>query len=1267
MHLKVSCPRCESTYQVDASLHGKFMRCPNTSCRTIFEVCEGGAPPPAPPPPAVPSAPSVAHQTGSVADFVPILPAEQAYPAEAIPILPVEIAAPEEPPASATVASTFAPPPVRARGHAPVSPVEPPRAPEPARPPQKRRPVRAPAASPPVRTQAPPVAEKPAEPVAPAAPVQAPEAATAPSADALDLLRELGLPVDEAEVSAPEQAPPAETRPVEAGPIEYTGGAAPPPPVRRGDGDSLMEAPAFDSAPRSSEAVEEAPRKRRRSLVAVVAMLAIVGGVGWAVFHFASGQAVGNEEERYKQALKQYEARNFAEAAELLRTLARDFPKSPNEASYRFLAELSDVRDPIYRVQDVEDTRGTLKRLAEFTIFAKDDPLLAKYHADLHDSFRKLGEELTEVAKQKLEPVLLAEARFAFTAAAKYRAAPGTSSRDLTPELAEIEKQIAARQRRERTVAYVQGSLSNATAAVVQEVRTTVADAGLSGDPDVKALLDRLPQAHLASVKYTPVPPEPGNDPAAEDREPSLLVAPALDGRRATVRAGRRPVLAVARGVLYALEPEDGEVRWAVRVGADTTSLPLWLPRTEVAPESVLVLSSDSQTLASLDAATGATRWRRRLSAPCLGRPVLLGSRAFVPSYNGRVEEIEVNGGALLGHYDLGQPLTVGGAHQPGTSLIYFPADNFCVYVLDVARRACVAVLYSGHPSGSLRGPPLVLAAEAVAALPGKTSGYLLLNQADGLEAMRVRAFALPVATADAPALQPEPRLDGWAWFPPYTDGEKLALVTDAGAFALYGIEPRAGRSPFVTLFTEKLAQAAAGRAYSGRAQLVHADGRQFWVLAHGGLYRLETSFTRESGPRLSPPGPALLEVGSPLHSSQVRVNDRGETTLFLTTQSAGGQDCLVTAVDAGAGEVRWQRQLGLVTRGQPVAVGGRILAQDLGGGLFLFDADKVPDAAGRLWCLGGRKFSGPPATEDGAFHLLTTPGGEKAYAVAVTRQDSGPVLTVREFVQGKEPEAPRTFPLQAPLAGTPAVVGDALVLPLNNGILVRQPLAGGAASTGPNWRAAHADEHATGHVVPLNAEEFLVTDGSRGLRRMGTDGKVWETKASVELPERIVSPPVVLPAGEGGELRVCVADTANTVTLLRGDELRAARRWTMSGRITAGPFARGAGVGCVLEHRRLVWLDPEQIKPLWGVDFRGDVVGQPELVGGVLVVADQRGQIQGLDPATGQPRGTGYTLKANVAPTAAPVAFGADRLFAPLTDGTVLLLSRKYLAAPAR
>ena len=62
-------------------------------------------------------------------------------------------------------------------------------------------------------------------------------------------------------------------------------------------------------------------------------------------------------------------------------------------------------------------------------------------------------------------------------------------------------------------------------------------------------------------------------------------------------------VFALTRGVLYALGERDGHVLWFVRVGIDTTTLPVRLPRGEANPrELVLVLSSDANTLTARDA-----------------------------------------------------------------------------------------------------------------------------------------------------------------------------------------------------------------------------------------------------------------------------------------------------------------------------------------------------------------------------------------------------------------------------------------------------------------------------------------------------------------------------------------------------------------------------------------------------------------------------------------------------------------------------------------
>src|SRR5262249_17747278 len=155
---------------------------------------------------------------------------------------------------------------------------------------------------------------------------------------------------------------------------------------------------------------------------------------------------------------------------------------------------------------------------------------------------------------------------------------------------------------------------------------------------------------------------------------------------------------------LYGLDENSGLVRWALRVGATglpspplldlsdllrvhelrvggVSLLPVRLPATETTPERLLVVTATPPGLLALDA-TGSELWRVALDSLCVGRPVVLGRRAYVVTAAGRVCEVETARGELLGWYDLGQSPGAGPAWQQGTDRLYVPGDRGLVYVL---------------------------------------------------------------------------------------------------------------------------------------------------------------------------------------------------------------------------------------------------------------------------------------------------------------------------------------------------------------------------------------------------------------------------------------------------------------------------------------------------------------------------------------------------------------------------------------------------------
>jgi outer membrane protein assembly factor BamB len=267
--------------------------------------------------------------------------------------------------------------------------------------------------------------------------------------------------------------------------------------------------------------------------------------------------------------------------------------------------------------------------------------------------------------------------------------------------------------------------------------------------------------------------------------------------------------------------------------------------------------------------------------------------------------------------------------------------------------------------------------------------------------------------------------------------------------------------------------------------------------------------------------------------------------------------------------------------------------------------------------------------------------------------------------------------------AGAPVIVGNWLVVPMSNGVVLnvsRAPL-GGTLKGGSNWRSSRLGSDARCYITALGPDKFVATDGGRGLSfwRITDTGlmigllasdKPDEDKPPIVMDDRIVAAPVLLTMPDGST-RLLVGDAGGLLRTIRVQDNSVVEdtrfRWDLGGRVTAGPFVRsrpGAApcVGCIVDGRRLIWIDPVKGKDaLWHYESKtGLIVGQPQVADGGIIVADQGGGLVALDPVTGKPRGKGYILPGSVAPTAPPVAFDQDRLFTPLTDGTVVLVPLK-------
>jgi hypothetical protein len=1229
LHITVECPHCHVTFRVDPSLRGKSLRCNN--CRKIYDVSSAEvlpepdeadfAPVVEEPPP-----PPVVKTSGTVGDVVPLLKAEIVAPR------PPEVVSPLPSPEVVEASWTGeAPLPL---GH--VIDVPPPK---------------------PAPQWRPPPVREPSNPVA--APALTPEPAAEEDTSWLG-----ELPADEAAEAAPAEPPLPEGTTV----AQWSPGNWEAPPVRGAGTTAVLPAPAA--------AVVRPPAKPPNWQLRTLVALSVLGLGSLGVFTYLIGVPPPVEKERHDKALERYNRGEFAEAGKRFRDLELDYPDSENQAFYHFMTGLCDLRDSTSQAHAVEETKKAHNDLKDFLQAARADPqqqkFLERFRDDLGKMCLDLASNLTAEAQRKVGEKradvpfargLVVEARQALGEADTFPLVGNVKEEagKLRTALADIETNADLYERTDKTIDLLKKLVHDESPyKAVAAVRDQLAleSQGLPDLPKndaVKRLLAEARRRHLEAVVYTPAmaaPPAPVEDDA--NLLTNLLITPPVEDGMQKALAREGVIFALARGVLYALEAKTGQPLWAARVGLKAR-LPVWLPRSGKGPALVLVASADRGLVTAREALTGKPHWRHHMPSPCLGKPLLVDGRIYVPGYEGQIDELD-QGGRLLGSFQVGRYLTAGGARQPGTSLLYFPEDSFTVYVLDVATKQCAGILYTEHPPESLHCEPVVLNSP-----DGKGEGHLLLCQADGVDATTLRLFPLPITKPDTPPAR-EIRLPGWVSNAPYQDGETLAVVTDTGLLKMFGLKQKGTRDPdLFPLFPEDRTLRGDN---PGAALIAHADGYEFWVLAEGTLHRLRKGFDRQTGPKLLDVPPAL-DLGSPEHAGQT---DAGGRTLFLTTRTPSGRSCQTAALDLRDGAVRWKRQLGLVPQVAPLGLGSRVLVPDRGGGLFLFDADEIK---GGGWAEAGQALIAPEATarDTGTFLLRSVPTkqGDAAFVLSLTGR--GTKVQLRRLDAGRSELDPvQEFNLADDLQGEPGVWADHLVLPLSNGILYRREAGEESVRSGRRWRGDNADADARGYVVPVGATDFLATDGGPGLQYIDwPEGQMGTRKRSAKVELRIVAPPAVLPRAEGNELQVLVADAGETLTLLRGDALDKVRTWPLGGPVTAGPFVRGGAAGCVVEKNRLVWVEPGRKEVAWKYEAPAAVVGEPHLIEGLLVVADQSGRVVGLDPKTGRPAGLPFVFSAHVSATAAPLPFGAGRVFVPVSDGTAAVLPLRLLRQDLR
>jgi PQQ-like domain len=1060
--------------------------------------------------------------------------------------------------------------------------------------------------------------------------------------------------------------------------------------------------------------------KSRGPVVLIGMCVTIVLLIGAGVFYVLRQQ--GNEEEKLaKEAEKAYKTPDYGAAQKSYEKLATDFSNSKEAPRYKFFADLSSVRLLIGNVLNSKDPTASIARFRKFVEDTKDSPFAKHtegFGRDILEAGKKLVEDITTNAddcvkayqENRSKPDELEKADKAIATGRellpileKFRAPDDTPLDKYRTGFDNSEKQVKRERARTAAIAKAAAQLEKLSDAAIQQAEADLSTAGFLDDPEAQALIASAKGRLRDMVKFEAEEVAPRSAPMSATATVLFVspVGPTLRPPPAGVGENASPsiFLAVARGILYAVDEEQGNLRWAVRVGPDATDPPT-VTRVDLddGPGDLALVTSTIvgedgklvSAVAGYVVKTGRALWYQPLPAPASGPATIVGGRAYVAVRDpeGTIFEFELTSGIRKGRIRLGQPAGPGMVVRPGTGLLYAAADARRVYVIDAGAKdddgnrkdpTCVQVIATNHPAGTLRTPPVLLGPDGD--LPADR--WMILAQTDG----KIRAFTvlpiqpppadgkLPPETPATPAV--ELPLDGWVWFPPVADGERLGMVTDRGQFRLFGVnQPGNLDRALFALHAPNLPTPADGTAVRGL--VLPAEEAAFWVLANGTMQKFRLSLIASRGLEVVPAGPRTV-IGEPTQPPQLN-NRRDAACLVVRSLTSAG--CKAILVNLGDGEIRWQRQLGVIPATAPIPQdGGVVLAAEDGGLTYIPSASGIPPGQTTVAPVGWG-ISNPPEHVTSPTLAAVSADGKIAFTLTqvLSIEDGKPVPRyVIRRIEGGSVVHEGTVLSPGLLAGLPVVLGDSLLIPVADGFVYRHVPGTGKANpdtltAGPQWISDRRAD-AVCYITPTSVSGFLTNDGSKKLTpwEWPKAGRWSPSGGSWELREKPAAPGVVLPPlGAGDSPRLLIADVAGSVWLYAADRPGPyLKRWRPGSGLPAGEptsslavQADASGrlvVAYTVKKKHVVCIDPEHDLPRWvvqpSVEIDGTLVGAPQPAGaGRWIVTDIGGRVTLFD-AAGVKGGTLLIGLPGSVPATAASKVGETGVLAPLSDGSAVLL----------
>lgn len=947
--------------------------------------------------------------------------------------------------------------------------------------------------------------------------------------------------------------------------------------------------------------------------VSVVLALLLVAAtaLGW---HFLRG----NAEKMLSAADEAYKPNNYETAVKKYESFVESFPRHEQASFARVRAGLAKIRKDIEGLPDPIEALKTTEKVLPALV---SEPALASERGDVAGALVLLAQKFNQRADNAAETVtkktlmtemaklntLLNESQYVGNTA---RQQNGIALKGVEEDRKRILRDISREEDLQASLQKIDAKLKENATTEAYQIRSDLINRfpQLERNPEVIARVQQAARIQQSLVTADVPDIKTSAEPPSVPQERTVALANRT-GTDVASLAGR--VICVrAKGTVYGLDGQTGNVKWRYYAGRDMTDDPVAV--SEDSDSDVVVCRPDLGQLTRLEGTTGKVKWFSELGSPAFG-PRINGEDMMVSLRSGTVMNIEPETGQLKWAAKLPQPLQLSPNVNGEKANVYLPADHSNLYVLSRQDGKCKEVYYVGHRSGSIIVPPLHLL------------GQLFVFENRTTDRAVIRILQTDDTGLQLTPVQDPIDIEGNIVTAPLVDGRKLLVLSDRGQIKVLDIEPTSEKDKVSVIASEVASESKPMMTWGV------TENNQLWLANYRFTrWDVQVSTSKLVRPWIMDDGDRF--VGPPQKFGEIVVHSR---------VVRGNRGVRVTAVRADNAAVQWMTDLGVPVALLASPAAGRFDAVTTTGAQFAIDATQTQlnQAESNADSFKpGMTFEHPRYLSSGmvVLHNVSVPNRIITYSPTASGNRLKSVSA--NFSTGR-PTSP------------PAPVGESVAFGLDNGQLqIIDPTSGSSVVNPFQPPVEPGKKHAWNQPVYLDEGRALfAADSRRKLYRFAV-GDTLRALSDIDLEGSVVGPLALV----GKQVALVLSNqTDESVLTFDGTTLAKSGSAPLDGRWQSGPFNIDAERILVQTDRKLQAFGTDG-SALWSIDFPNVRLAAAPVVGPTgIALAATNGHAWLIDSSSGAIQSE---LEVEQPLSAAPLAVPGGMLLGT-DEGTVLLM----------